>query len=225
MKIDRVTLTGADDSIRPDDLISITERFPFVEWGILVSPKRKGEPRYPSADWTNEFIKLGLPCSAHLCGLAVDRFISGLSVPTAFGRMQLNFNLQAKGHLLLHLPPVVAREKTAGRPIIFQMNESNKPLASLPWVESILFDGSGGRGLSPNEWPKVDPSRYCGYAGGLSPDNLDSQLRLIEDAAGNATVWIDMEGRIRSEDGLQFDLEKAIRCLEIAAPFTSVPSL
>lgn len=32
-----ITMTGADDSIRPQDLLPISEKFPRVEWGILLS--------------------------------------------------------------------------------------------------------------------------------------------------------------------------------------------
>lgn len=31
----RVTLTGADDLVDPDDLYVIGEKYPMVEWGFL----------------------------------------------------------------------------------------------------------------------------------------------------------------------------------------------
>ena len=31
--LDRVTITGADDSVRPTDLLELSREFPFVEWG------------------------------------------------------------------------------------------------------------------------------------------------------------------------------------------------
>lgn len=37
--INKVTVTGADDSIDPGDLISIQQEYPFVEFAILLSRK------------------------------------------------------------------------------------------------------------------------------------------------------------------------------------------
>lgn len=79
MRLRKVTLTGADDSIEPIDLVDLTERYSFVEWGILFSPRRQGvESRYPSYDWLRELHQLAMlwkdtrsepfPISAHLCG-------------------------------------------------------------------------------------------------------------------------------------------------------------
>ena len=53
MNLTKVTITGADDSVRVEDLLEINERFPFVEFGILVSKRTGGQavPRFPSAEW------------------------------------------------------------------------------------------------------------------------------------------------------------------------------
>ena len=40
-----VTLTGADDSVNPEDLIAISKEFPFVEWGILIGSNTGAEAR------------------------------------------------------------------------------------------------------------------------------------------------------------------------------------
>ena len=37
MKLTRVTITGADDSVEPRALAELSEAFPFVEWGLLMS--------------------------------------------------------------------------------------------------------------------------------------------------------------------------------------------
>ena len=51
MILDRVTITGADDSIKATDLIPLSKRFPFVEWGILLSKNNEGSFRFPTRDW------------------------------------------------------------------------------------------------------------------------------------------------------------------------------
>jgi hypothetical protein len=49
--IDRLTITGMDDGVPPEYLAMASLKFPFVEWGVLVSQKRQGTPRYPSYPW------------------------------------------------------------------------------------------------------------------------------------------------------------------------------
>ena len=52
MQIKYVTLTGADESVEPMDLALLSDKYTFVEWGILFSQTRQGiEPRYPSYEW------------------------------------------------------------------------------------------------------------------------------------------------------------------------------
>ena len=56
MKLDRVTITGADDSVDPLQLRALSLEFPFVEWGILVSHSNTictsyPKPRFPSPKW------------------------------------------------------------------------------------------------------------------------------------------------------------------------------
>ena len=43
-----VTITGADDRVDPWELARLSEEFPHVEWGVLISTGRAGTPRYPS---------------------------------------------------------------------------------------------------------------------------------------------------------------------------------
>lgn len=79
MRLTKVTLTGVDSQVNPWDLVTLTERFPFVEWGVLFSKDRQGnENRYPHKDWMiglGKFVrfyreerKVDFPLSAHLCG-------------------------------------------------------------------------------------------------------------------------------------------------------------
>jgi len=49
--ITKVTITGPDDSIDPSELISLNNKYPFVEWGILVSQKHFGANRFPSMEY------------------------------------------------------------------------------------------------------------------------------------------------------------------------------
>ena len=79
MKINQVTLTGADDSVRPAHLIEISREYPFVEWGLLFSKSQQGTARFPSLNWLQELNHVAegqnLNLCAHLCGLGVRDLI------------------------------------------------------------------------------------------------------------------------------------------------------
>jgi hypothetical protein len=59
MQLKCVTLTGADDSILPEDLVALSRDFPFVEFGILFCRTFQGRrPGFPSEDWLRRLIKV-----------------------------------------------------------------------------------------------------------------------------------------------------------------------
>jgi hypothetical protein len=110
MAINRVTITGADNSIEPIELVRLGRKYPFSEWGILTSerntfaPGNKGTPRYPSPDWISELKSMSwttqvLNLSLHVCGRWVrDLLLGEMSIPTEFleqfKRIQLNFHAE-----------------------------------------------------------------------------------------------------------------------------------
>ena len=47
-------MTGADNSIRPEELVPLSEQYPFVEWAILLSRSAEGDPRYPDKAWLSD---------------------------------------------------------------------------------------------------------------------------------------------------------------------------
>lgn len=232
MKLEKVTITGADDSVQPRDLLHLSERFPFVEWGILFSTSRQGTPRYPSEKWIEELFTAsprGLTLSAHLCGQWVRDLVldakrswwDKYSEQTVmFKRVQLNFHGQyhkasAKFEDVLH--------NSIGQDYIFQHDGVNDDLVlafakGLPLRVYPLFDRSGGAGVLPEAWPAPIWS-YQGYAGGLGPENLAAEIAKIGEAAGESRIWIDMETRVRSDDDQILDLGKVSHCLNVAAPF------
>ena len=59
----------------------------------------------------------------------------------------------------------------------------------------------------------------CGYAGGISPDNIEAQIKLIEEKVGDIQTWIDMETHVRSFNDSVFDLYKVEQCLEISKKY------
>jgi hypothetical protein len=244
MKIDRVTITGADDSTDIEWLVRMTERFPFVEWGILASESSQGRYRFPSPRWITDLqgvaiARGGLPLSLHLCGRWVRQLLVGeLAIPPSlldcFTRVQLNFHAErtrCDGKAFAS-----ALDTIKGKDFIFQFDGAtgNKHMEAAMENDFercfVLFDVSGGAGIVPKQWPKpemidvfpgehgegVEQPAYCGYAGGLGPKNLSRQLPLIAAAAGDARIWIDMETWVRTPDDSRLD------CLAVESVLTQM---
>lgn len=96
-----VTITGADDSVDPEELFEISAKYPFVEWGILFSRSKNGIlPRYPSYNWVEKLQKakeqflldneLDINMSAHVCGSFLKEIVTGK--PNMFNEVPVNFN-------------------------------------------------------------------------------------------------------------------------------------
>ena len=87
---------------------------------------------------------------------------------------------------------------------IFQYNDKTKDaiekLHKSHAKFSLLFDASGGNGISPAQWQKpIYDEHPMGYSGGLSPDNVVGNLRKIESLVGDNEIWIDAEGKLKSQ--------------------------
>jgi len=221
--LNRVTLTGADDTVTNfGQLIDLSKRYPFVEWGILASESQQGGHRFPSKTWIDSFAQavtlssVNATVCIHVCGKWVREICRGNWQPlynnvgpilSIAKRIQLNFH--AYKHLVNDNFYSAARRQCGnnGWQIIFQVDGVNDHLVSNAIDEGInavpLYDKSGGAGVVPEEWPKQMAGVYSGYAGGLGPDNVISQLNKI-DAAACSLYWIDMESRLY--DGHNFDL-------------------
>lgn len=241
MYLDRVTITGADDSINPEQLLPLFRDYPFLEVGILVSHKHFGTPRFPSLLWIEHMQQTaerdGLALSLHLCGEWVRQLLAGENrVPgwllTSFQRIQLNFHATKMGMHPDNFPKAV-QALGPEREIIFQLDG----VKGLNYFEHYcidhgngvpLFDTSGGAGVAPSQWPSpffmADDTSYGyhGYAGGLGPHNLATELPRIAEAAGDCRVWIDLETHARSDNDRTFDLTKVRQCLELAHPFITL---
>lgn len=215
-----VTITGADDGTDPNQLAHLSRFYPFVEWGILFSEKRRGGPRYPSLRWIRSLEELAaerrqLKLAMHLCGaearlatLNAHEFDPG----PVWKRVQLNGYetgtatrewwenaLHCSFHWILQ-----ARTTESLRAAIDDACVSGA---------HILYDPSGGGGKGPVMWPEMpahSPSEKnsidFGFAGGIGPDNVEEVIRQVR--IRNTTlshVWIDMESGVRTDDRLDLD--------------------
>lgn len=253
MNLDRVTITGADDSVEPQQIVDLWREFPFSEWGLLFSQSHQARPRWPSDQWVDKLLDIApkeMNLCAHLCGVWVrDIVLNGLfsfkSVYAGwfprFQRVQLNFH----GRFHKSSPKFVdILRENSRKHFILQHDSVNDE-----WIETLtggnvvpLFDTSGGAGMLRDNWP-APIGEYCGYAGGLSADNVAAEipkiLRTDTSAFRGMSIvdgeniresyflskvngrrcWIDCETRVRSDDDRVLDLDKCRKFLEQSRHF------
>jgi phosphoribosylanthranilate isomerase len=245
MKLKKVTITGADDDIHPIDLVPLADKYPFVEFGILFSKDRQGSPRYPSEKWLIELFKVlhlykyerkkSIAVSAHLCGSYVTELFRDQPsvIPWQkstcefiniyhFDRCQLNMTKERFLGLDIQNLYMNLYHKTNMFPVIITAKSDFSKCEMLSTNYQgffhVLYDLSGGKGISPKEWVKPIDNVFCGMAGGLNPDNLAEELNRMAEVVGDTEIWIDAESGVREND--KFDLNKVERFLEISSTWT-----
>ncbi len=232
----RVTLTGADESVVPSQLMEISKEFPFVEWGILIG-SHDGCSRMPSREWIHELCEQRLNMRSevhlalHVCGKWLREIAAGKSTLDdflgpklfCFARYQLNWHGEfwprSTSENVLNAFCTMSSADFDPE-IIFQLDGRNDSLtagASRRFKVAGLFDQSHGAGVLPVVWPSPRTDCVCGYAGGLGPDNVVEQLKLIQKVAGQFPFWIDMETKLYTDE--KFDLEKCRSVLSQCAEF------
>lgn len=229
-----ITITGADHGLdQPQELCRLSTEFPFVEWGILFSPSKQGDLRYPTIEWRDELFKAcdeaenEVNLSAHLCGAYARDFLFNrtLMLPSRhFKRVQINTTQKNFQKADMSVLSELVDELAPHVEIIFQyrggLQDNKKVVEMSAFNESTnrfaaLYDISGGKGILPKDWCLPLDNVRTGYAGGLNPDNLEEQLTKIAEVVGDRTVSIDMESGVRTNN--EFDLSKVRRCLELAS--------
>lgn len=236
-----VTVTGADNRTDRREMYDIAQEFPFVEWGILLTKSKGGTTRYPDEMWIDQLFSYPMNYAGHLCGswgrdfanggrafaMERPRWITPLPIlGTLFKRIQLNI-APTINNLKLDLLVNAVNNSFFDSRFIIQIKGHVPiwwPLDRLDQVD-FLFDASGGRGIATDYWPHpitfVNDKRTllsnCGYAGGLTPNNLTEQLKQMKDASEGQPIWIGVESGVRTDD--VFDLEKVRKFLQIAEPY------
>lgn len=233
MKLKTVTISGVDASNPIHELLALSQDFPFVEWGVLLSHAAGAHPKYPEHEWVESLCHFaranGMALSGHVCGSWTQQLLSGAWPQPmerfSFDRLQLNIaKVPAESIQPERWMPLLPK----GCETIIQFNHL-KPrfdpvllvntLESAGHVASVLLDASGGRGVESKAWPAPLDIGKVGYAGGLNPQNIRAQLEQLMAVTADSphTLWIDMESGVRTEDGLHLDLARVRQCLETAA--------
>lgn len=199
-----ITFTGVDDDTSIYDMHRLSSEY-RIEWGVLFSPKRQGSGRYPSLHFIEMLLRVRkdwLTLSAHLCGGDARAVIEeGASPHDAI--LRRNFRRSQINTADPHVQPTLIGAWAAriGLRAIMQCRGSFPRLFSV----DVLFDASGGRGISPSSWPAAPEGTRVGYAGGLNPANVAEAVQAIGQVAPD--YWIDMETGVR-DDNDRFCLDK-----------------
>lgn len=218
--INKITFTGIDNWTNIEELKIFQKKYPFVEFGVLISLKNTNfntNNRYPELNILNNLKKNELNLSLHICGkIARDivkkndwtdfNSLMGKKLEL-FDRYQLNISNMNKFSKEISFPE--------NKKIIIQSSSNNHNLFDFySNMKNIYFflDNSGGKGLEEEKWinKKVD---YMGYAGGLCLENIESKVKEINEIR-NEKYWIDMESSIRKNDIFNINICEKI-CLKL----------
>lgn len=219
------TFTGIDAKTDLDRVIALSEEFPFLEFGVLLSltPGDK-DARYMAPSVVELVLKKlashDVNIALHVCGSAVNAYVAGDQVvkhPALYAdRVQLNFSANRAPFSVEELDKVIS---TAPYKIITQHFPPNADLVSALKAKNhqVLFDLSGGRGIEADEWPDAFENKATGFAGGLGPETIEAALPKILNSSRAGNSWIDMENRVRTNGYLDLDLCEAVA--KKVAPF------
>ncbi len=241
MKLKCVTCSGANEHTNIEKLVDLFYNYNDKACiGIQVSGRKAS---FASARfwWIKALCyhlreqEVNLNISLHLNQDWVERFCSGdvplevehfLSLTLADGTpfissVQLNFMIgrekEPKVDTLFRM-----MKKYRDQTFIISYNEKNadfvKRLHETGAKFELLYDSSFGEGIAPeNRLPPVFNDIPQGYAGGLSPENVASEIDKIDQVIPlNGSFSIDAEGRLKGDDG-HLSLEKCKAFLEEAS--------
>lgn len=220
-----LTLTGIDENVSAGWIKSMLKKYKLggsergssgIEFAMLRSPKVAQSPRYVTRETIRKITSYVYPpdLAFHLCGhyarLVLAREWKELEDSVDFsliGRVQVNL-VEADEKAIFTLQQFSAH---IGLPVIMQWRGDHFPFVA--GGVQLLQDNSGGRGILESNWikpvrtSKNVPTTRIGFAGGLGPDNIRTELPKITKAAARHSFWIDCESSLRTND--KFDTAKA----------------
>lgn len=235
MKFVNLTVTGIDDKVDLRWVEQISDEYPWVEFGVLLSHKRRGTPRYPSPNWLADFMEKFSEAdvvgsfSAHLCGRLSDRILDTYRTPftkhgdyfggpplsKVFGRVQLN-GFPETINPISEFNAFAASINDHVEVILPIPNQKTHDRLKTHLAKNIhlLHDCSRGRGVEPVQWPEADSPNFTGFAGGVKKGNINAILDTLCQREDGRKFWLDLESGARTDD--VFDCAKVERIIKIA---------
>ena len=233
MRLKHITFTGIDAQTDIERLRDIQRRYPIAEFGVLTSYHwYENGNRYLDPQIIDTLRNKDLRLSLHVCGSAAHDAAIGKwdSIDkltwmnlNIFKRVQINIAERKDNPKFCWIPLVIGQELIVQQNADIYLPEYRETLRK--WRDgslgphrdtiSVLLDSSGGRGIDTKL--KVYPSNEkIGYAGGISPDNVEEKLTFLMSHVTMGEFWIDMESGVRTDDW--FDLDKVEKVLQICEP-------
>ena len=182
MKLSNITFTGIDGRTDLGVLWEIQQKYPMVEWGVLVAKNWKDNGnRYFNPSYLDSLENRGLNLSAHLCGSIARAAVRGDIEPFRewvcgygyiFNRCQLNvatsqnnpMSFDYSGEICNYFDEVILQQKSAREVPLFLNSKVSRHI-------TCLLDASGGQGIdTPIEI--LNLPHKIGYAGGINADNV-----------------------------------------------------
>ena len=233
MKLQYITCSDPRDYNSFDELNGLWNIDPRVEIAVQMHPG-KVSPETPRYQWVKELVDTlnRMPqqnpnFAIHVNNDWCDEICNG-RIPEAlyplFCAWHYDTEKMVVGRIQLNMPDKTVEnfnpfelkkvfEYFSTQKFIVQYNNRTKPavnqLHNAGANFQILFDASGGRGISADEWKKpVYPGKHAqGYSGGLSPENIADNLTKINTVADGHTIWTDAEGKLKTDN--KFDCARA----------------
>lgn len=216
-----ITFTGVDQYTKIEDLKQLSSEY-MIEFGILFSSNRQGiDTRYPSLEYIKSITshKSGSLCfAAHICGNHARAIASNGTCSITPFLKDCGFKIIQVNTSIKNCVDNVSKWAIENDfQCILQCRESSFPTDTRVFW---LYDKSGGKGIVPQDWPPLPANGICGYAGGITHENVVEVLKSVSATMlPKSNFWIDMEAGVRTND--IFDIGKCRQVLEQVYSFTN----
>lgn len=204
---------GMDDSVSPEIFQLLSEKFTWVEWGILLRNDLEGQPRYPTRTWVEKLCSLAniaedgsvsMRLAGHLCGNRCQEVLDGdfrfVEELYSLGFRRVQVNATAANSVTVDQSKIdkyvsnirLCMNSVPKMEFIIQCNTETKPIYAQLMADptpnmSVLYDASCGMGVKVNSFPSpmLFPNIPCGYAGGIGPDCIAEILTAVRDVTAD----------------------------------------
>ena len=239
MILEKITCSDMREYNEIDDIIDLGKKYPMAEFAIQAHPSKFSAymPRYVwfdtlahasrvndinlamhvNAEWRTEICHGNIPYEIkRMWDLKRDNgkhIIGRVQVNINGGKDSFRFYANKVADIIRAYPDIefIFQYTTRQRNRLKRLDKMNVPF-------SMLFDASGGRGISPDKWrAPVMPNHKMGYSGGLSPENVADNLNKINMVLPlGYNTWIDAEGKLKDPETKQFDTVRAEQYIQNA---------
>lgn len=207
--ISTVSICGINDSVSPEELVEISAKYPFVEWGLNLCSKIPPSQSYPSDDWLKSL-------KNHADKLRIRGILQG-----RWERDMLNGNLSIKEEC----PDIWDTIQRVQIDIRNGYQNLLDTLCLIPDKEVILLSNNNQdyqevMGKQLNAFPlfiglEVLNTIYCGY------EIQEKDICKIK--FKDNKFWISIDG-FRQKNGTQMDLLKVEKFLDKIEKFVTPDS-